>query len=197
MNLIQKTFLRLLGLFLFMAFAFETQASDGHSATVWTYAFPFINFFILFAVLFYFLRDSIKNAFQSRSQNIVQGLAETKAHHDAVVQKYVEIQDKLKNADAETRALIESFKQSAQTEKQNLVAAAQEVSEQLKFATQNLIAQEIRRAQQVLRHDTAQLAVELAETSVRQLLTPEVKNRLQNDFVTQIREDSAMTGGQV
>ncbi len=172
---------------LLLASAAQASAEAHHEATVWTYAFPFINFAILLSVLFYFLKAPIKAMFSGRSSEIAQGVAEAQKHHAAAVQKFEDIQEKLKNADAEAKALLQSLKSSGTAEKDSVITAANQFAAQLKIETQNLIAQEVRKAQMTLRAETVNLAAELAQNELSKNLTPDVQSRLQNDFVNQLK----------
>ena len=174
------------GLCLLTVTAFANEG-EHHPVTFWTYAFPFINFSILLGVLFYFLKTPIKAMFAGRSSTIAQGVAEAQKHHENAVKKFDEIQARLKNADAETKELLQSIKNSANAEKDNIILSANQFAAQLKIETQNLITQEVRKAQLVLRAETVNLAAELAHHDVTKNLTSEVQSRLQNDFVSQLK----------
>lgn len=165
------------------------SGAEHHEVTVWTYAIPFINFFILVGVLFYFLKAPVKAMFASRATEISKGVAEAQKHHENAIAKFEEIQEKLKNADNETKSLLASIKSSALSEKENVLAAANQFATQLQADTQNLIAQEVRKAQMILREETVRLASELAQKDVVAKLTPEVQNRLQTEFVKNLKSE--------
>lgn len=186
----RKRFLQISVLAALVSYAAVVQASGTeahHETTVWTYAFPFINFTILLSVLFYFLKTPIKSLFANRASAISQGVSEAQKHHENAVKKFEEIQAKLKNADAEAKALLQSLKTSGNAEKDNIITAANQFAVQLKTETQNLIAQEVRKAQMTLRAETVSLAAELAKNELSKNLTVDVQNRLQNDFVNQLQ----------
>lgn len=176
--------------FCFLSVGVQASSGEHHEVTVWTYAFPFINFFILLGVLFYFLKTPIKSMFANRSQNIAQLIRSSQQQHEQTVQAFDEIQNKLKNADDEAKALLKNLKSSAEAEKQNLLNLAQEFSQQLKNETQNLITQEVKKAQITLKTEVVNLSSDLAKAELSKKMTPEIQSRLQNEFISSLKNES-------
>lgn len=167
-------------------------ASGGHhEATVWTYAFPFINFVLLVGVLLFFLRKPIKKSFESRANTIKDGIAEAKVYYDDAFRRYEEIECKLKNSDVEGKRLLETLRGSAEQEKRKMVADAEDFAKRLQSDTQNMIQQEMIKAQNLLRAEVVNLAAKAAEENLKKTLTSEDQKRISAEFVSDVKSSVA------
>lgn len=174
----------------FMILLVSTDAfagGGGGPLGFWDYAFPFINFFLLFGGLGFLLRKMIKEKFQNRSNTIQEGVAEAKKFYDEAFRKYEEIDCKLKNSDVEGKELLETLKQSADVEKRQMIESAKAFADQLQKDTDRMIEQEIKRAGVLLKAETVKWAAEAAEQTIKQKLDDNAQNTMNQEFISQVK----------
>lgn len=181
--------------FFLTSFAFPVLAETaGHHGAAHGSPFgkPFlyslINFTILLIVLFIALRKPAAEFFRKRSTNTHLEMDKAKKYYDEAFHKYKEIDSKLKHADEEGRKLLDSLKRDGELEKHQILSHAQEVSQKIKMDSEKIVQQELRRAQEILKAETVNLAAELASRHLESSITPEDQKALAGEFIQEVQK---------
>jgi len=170
------------------AFAAEAHGAGHETGIPFSVVFSIINFTILVALLFYFLRKPAKEYFASRATLIrtrIQQAEELKSH---AVKKYAEYEGRLKSIDRETQDLIANLKHDGELEKRRLLETAEKQSVQLRETQEKIIGQELRKAKEELKQEAINLASEMAEKLVRENMTPDDQNRLIGEYLERMEK---------
>jgi F-type H+-transporting ATPase subunit b len=152
--------------------------------------FRWINFAIVFGALVYFFRKVAAPALNTRSDEIARKVAEGARAREAAEKQRAEVSEKLARIDQEVAGLRADAKRSAEAEATRLKALARQEAETIERAAQAEINAAERAALLELKAFAARLAVERAESVLRQQLTPEAQASLFQGFVSELERST-------
>ncbi|MEO8435117.1 MAG: ATP synthase F0 subunit B [Pyrinomonadaceae bacterium] len=155
---------------------------SGESAPWWNYPglelWKFINLALFLAVLTYFLRRPLSDAFRGRREAIRRELARAQEERDAAVQKLEEVQAKLERLDVEVLAIRERAAKEAVEERERVARATEADIKKLTEQAQREIESAGKAARQELRRYAAEQTIGLAQEMIRKEMRPEDDARL-------------------
>lgn len=165
--------------------------SDSEQFMVKKLGFHAFNLFIYFAVMFFFVRRPLLDTLRSRAlgiRNTIVGAAkhrdEAKEQHDEVTARLQALQDEIAAMKAE--AAEESAVEAKRSEKR-----AHEEAERIAQTAQRNIRDEVARARLELRRDAVELAVQLAENTLKEAVSAEDQKRLAHDFLASLNDGAS------
>ena len=164
----------------------ETEAP--HEQTPLQSVAKLANFGILVGVLVYFLKGPIGLHLSSRTAAIRQDLVTAAETRAAATEQLAEIDRKLRTLPAELEALKAQGAQDLAAEQARIAQAAAADRERLLEQTRREIEVRLRVARRELTAHAAQLAVNVAETRIRQSITADDQLRLVDRYTAQLRE---------
>src|SRR5687768_11335649 len=157
-----------MGLILFIA---------GDSAPWWNYPglelWKFINLILFLAVLTYFLRRPLSEAFRGRRESIRRELTRAQEERDAAVRKLEEVQAKLERLDVEVVGIRERAAKEAVEERERVTRATEADIKKLTEQAQREIESAGKAARQELRRYAAEQTIGLAQEMIRKEMRPE------------------------
>ncbi|HKA15354.1 MAG TPA: ATP synthase F0 subunit B [Myxococcota bacterium] len=148
--------------------------------------FPWINFGLLLAVLFYFTRKPIQAFFGDRRAAIRKELDEAAGLERRAHQRYAQWQRRLVDLERELAEIRAGAQQRAEAERASLLADARAAAERIRADAANAVEHELRRARAHLREEASQLAIELASGILRERVTDQDRDRLIDEFIERI-----------
>lgn len=155
---------------------------SGESTPWWNYPglelWKFINLILFLAVLTYFLRRPLSDAFRGRRESIRRELARAQHERDAAVQKLEEVQDKLERLDVEVLAIRERAAKEAVEERERVARATEADIKKLTEQAQREIESAGKAATQELRRYAAEQTIGMAQEMIRKEMQPEDDARL-------------------
>ena len=170
-----------MGLMLFIA---------GDSAPWWNYPglelWKFINLILFLALLTYFLRRPLTDAFRGRRESIRSELARAQAERDAAVKKLQEVETKIEQLDTEVAAIRERAAKEAVEERERVARATEADVKKLTEQAQREIESAGKAAKQDLRRYAAEQTVGLAQEMIRKEMRPEDDARLIKESVEEL-----------
>jgi F-type H+-transporting ATPase subunit b len=170
------------------AFAQEGEASPADSTTGWV--FRWLNFVLVFGVIAWAIVKFGAPAFRAQADDISKKIAEGARSRQAAERQRVEIQAKLAGLDREIQQLRVDSKRDADAEAQRLRDMARAESEKIEKAARAEIEAAGRAGRMELKALGARLAVERAESLLRQELTPKAEATLFGVFVAELERSS-------
>jgi len=147
-----------------------------------------INLIILFAILFMAMKGPTKDFLHFRRTQVKEQLDDSWRAKTTADATYAELQGRLDNFDAELEALMAAVRSDAETDQARVVEQAQRSAAQLEAAAERTIQEEIRRARTELRHQTIELAVKLAEDTLRGSVESTDQARLGTEYLARLEE---------
>lgn len=158
-------------------FASETEA--GHDGSAWLdIAGKTVNFLILFGGLSYLLYRPLKRWLSNKTQNIASNIEETGRERKEAEQQLASIKMRLTKIGQEMDDIKRKAEAEGLREKERILALAREEAGRIEKLT-NLEIEALRKgAVRELKAYAASLATALAETRIKQKLTPELHRHL-------------------
>jgi F-type H+-transporting ATPase subunit b len=169
------------------ALAQEAGTSYADSSTGWI--FRWLNFAIVVGLLVYAFRKAAP-AFRRNSEEISRKIAEGARAREAAEAQRRDVQAKMAGIDAEVAAMREDAKRGTQAEAERIRALAKSDAEAIERAARAEVAAAERAARLELRSAAARLAVQRAETILREQLTAGDEATLFRAFVGELERSS-------
>lgn len=148
--------------------------------------FRWINFGILAIVLYYFLRNPVRDYLGNRRQEIEKTLEEIKHLRAEVEKKFQEWCGRLQTLDREISQLKKEFDQEGALEKQAIVRQAEAYEARIREETRRVGLQELKKARARLRAKTAQEAVATGRILLQTYLNEEDQRRLVKQSIREL-----------
>jgi len=131
-------------------------------------------------------KKPLHNALNTRADSIENAIKEAQNAKAEAVAKKKEADAKLASLDDEMKLLREDFKTRGEAEKARLKQAGEAAAQRITKEAEDTIAAEIDRAQRDLKHETAALAVRMAEERIVGALSDADEKALQERFLEQL-----------
>lgn len=154
----------------------------------------FVNLFILFGIIYYFVREPIGKFFDERRLSIQRRMSQARREEEEATAKLTSIEVRVKDLDKERAALREEAEKEAAAERRRLLDQAQQDAEKIVAAARRDIDHLTRVAQKELREYAAHLSVELAERQVRREMSEQDEERVVERFFVKFGPSGPMKG---
>lgn len=163
-------------------------AEAPHDQTLLRTVAQLANFGIMVGLLVYFLKGPITVHLASRASQIRQDLVTASEMRAAATAQLAEIDRKLQTLPAELEALKAQGASDVIAEQARIAQAAAVERERLIDQTRREIDMGLRVARRELTAHAAQLAVNIAESRIRESITPDDQLRLVDRYTSQLKE---------
>lgn len=157
--------------------------------------YPMINLVILIAVLFYFARKPVQAFFEERRSGIRGELDDAAQLKKDAEENFSKWQRRLADLERELEEIRTTARERAETEREHILAAAQESAARVRRDATTAIEREVRRAHDRLREEASDLAVELAAGILREQVGPADRERLLDEFITRVEDAPRPSNG--
>jgi len=145
-----------------------------------------INTVVLIVVLVYFLRKPLSTFFKERTAQIEKDLEEARAQRDKAELTVKEYEAKIAAMDKELRKMHAELGQAAQLEKDKVLANAQRMAAAVTEAARIAAEQEVRKAKVALQNEAVELAIQTAETLIREKIVEADHRRIVEDYLAKV-----------
>lgn len=162
--------------------AFAAGDGGGGSHFVW----EAINLIILVGVLIFFSRKPVTAFLKSRRSEVADNLSASEKLLRESESRLAELKRKTENLDAELAEIRRETAERAEREAVEIVAEAKTTAARIERDAESAVERETLRAQQALRKEAAELAMELAGERLRGEVTDADRSRLVDEFVERV-----------
>lgn len=142
-----------------------------------------VNFGVLLFILIKFGGPAVSKALAARHEQLKAELAAAAEAKAAAEARLAKQEQRLAKLESEIAGIQAGIKQEAEVEKARLIALAEDRARRIREETSFLVDQQVKEAQEQLRRDAAQAAIELAEKLIRGSLDARDQQRLIDNFV--------------
>ena len=156
--------------------------------------YPTLNVVLLLIVLVYFARKPVLAFFADRRSGIETEISEAAELQKRAEERYAQWQRRLVDLESELESIRRTARERAEEERARILEDARSSAERIRSNASLAIDQELRRAKERLREEAADLAVELADSMLRQQVTTEDRDRLLDEFISRVEQSSDATG---
>lgn len=143
-----------------------------------------INFAILFGVLIYFLRKPARSFIENSLQTIRNLITDAEETRKIAEAKIKEAEEKLAGLSREIEELMEHAREESEAEKARVLSEAEEAVERLKREASHAIQQELKKSQEELRNEVAEIAVTIA----REIIQENIQEKDHTRFIAEYLE---------
>jgi F-type H+-transporting ATPase subunit b len=145
-----------------------------------------VNFAIIAAVVIYYMRKPVRDFFANRTAMIAKSMQDSKDARDRAVSALSEMEQKIKDLEAETKRMIADAQGRADKDKQALVEegkkVAQDVHDQVKLG----IEIEVQKAKTALAVEAALLSLDLAEGRIKEKISNQDHERIVKEYISRV-----------
>lgn len=185
----RKTALIVLFLSMILLSAVTVYASGGGEDSPWTASKLIgrvINTIVLIGVLWYVLKKPLSTFFSERKDQIQKDLEEAKAQREKAERTIEEYRQKIAGMEHELEKMRDELKKSAETESQKVEANAERMAVSMVEAAKLAAEQEVRKAKIALKNESVELAVEMAESLIREKIGEDDRKRIVEDYLVKV-----------
>lgn len=152
----------------------------------WPFIFSVLNFTVLVIVLYFVMKTPMQEFFRKRATDTRLEMDKAKKYYDEAERKFKDIEARLAASEAEAKQLLETLRQEGESEKRHILSQAQDLADKIHLDSERIIKQEVKRAQETLKAETASLAAELAGKTMAATLTPEDQIAMGKEFIARV-----------
>ncbi len=168
-------------------------AADGGSSTgrqLYDLVMRIINFVILFGVLIYFLRKPARSFIENSIETIRKLITDAEETRKIAQAKIKEAEEKLAGLSREVEELMEHAREESEAEKARVLSEAEEAVKKLKRDASLAIQQELKKSQEELRNEVAEIAVTIA----REIIQENIQEKDHTRFIAEYLEKLEVSG---
>jgi F-type H+-transporting ATPase subunit b len=170
-----------------LLFATPALAAGGeHGPTTMDLIWQAVNLAILLGVIFYMARKPVSDYFATRRSEIQNDIESASQLLASAEQTFKEWQGKVVDLEGELDEIKATARRRAEEERDQILATARDSAERIKGDALAAVDQQLRRAQEELRHEAAELAVDLAAGMLRDQVDDRDRDRLMDEFITRV-----------
>ena len=168
--------------------AAESHGGD-RTADLLDLLYRFMNFALMVIILIWAVRKAgLKESLAVRIEGIRQSLETLRAEREGSRARYLELEQKIKNFEAEKEGILEQFRKEGEAEKVRIISEARKRAEQIAEQSGLIIAREIQSAKERLQRDVMNLAAQRAQEVIRKTITDKDQDRLVNEFIGKVEK---------
>ncbi len=173
---------------LFSAAAAIAQSEEGHeSYTFFGDWLPrLINFGILAGVLVFFTRKPFRDFFKSRTVDIQKSIEESKRAREQAIRALNELEQKIKETEAEAQKLVSEATARAEKDKQALIDEGKKVVADIQAQVKESVEVETQKAKTVLAVEAALLSIDLAEGRIKEKINSQDHERIVKEYISKV-----------
>jgi F-type H+-transporting ATPase subunit b len=167
----------------------------GHPVAEEPMSAPFVlmvlNFVLLLGILLWKGRPAARQMASERHDLIKNAIDEASKLREQAAKKLEEYETKLKDADAEIKAMVEGMRQDAEADKARILANAERQAAQMKKDADSRIAAEIELARTNLTREVTAAASAATEKLLREKMQPTDQQKLVASFINDVMTSSS------
>ncbi len=145
-----------------------------------------VNTVALVGLLVYFVRKPMAKFFSERKAQISNDLKEAKKRRDDAEALLAEYKKKLAGMEQELEKLRAELQKSADAESTKIMANAEKMASGMVDAARLAAEQEVRKARATLQNEAVGMAVQLAESLIREKVNDADKKRIVEDYLVKV-----------
>lgn len=172
-----------------LCFAGE-EASHGVSpAQLRDFGWRVLSFSVLVAILWWGAKKAdIKGLLAARREGVAKALRQAAEAREEAELKLAEYNEKLEKATREIDEIYEAIKQEGEAERNRIIAEAKETADRIREQASMAALQEVQTARARLQAETARLAVQLAEETLKRNVTKVDQDRFVDEYLSKVVE---------
>ncbi|MCX5872853.1 MAG: ATP synthase F0 subunit B [Deltaproteobacteria bacterium] len=164
----------------------SSGGGEESSWTPWLLTWRVINTVALIALLIYFVKKPLITFFAERKDQIRRDLAEALEQREAALRLLAEYKEKIAGMEKELDRMRVELRKAAESDSEKVMANAERMSGAIVESAKMTAEQEVRKARESLRNEAVELAVQMAETMIREKITEKDRKRIVEDYLVKV-----------
>ena len=164
----------------------SSGGGEESSWTSWMLLWRVINTLALVALLVYFLKKPLVTFFAERRDQIRKDLAEALEQRESALRLLAEYKEKIAGMEKELERMRIELRKSAESDSEKVLANAERMSATMIEAAKMTAEQEVRKARESLKSEAAELAVQMAETMIREKISEKDRKRIVEEYLVKV-----------
>lgn len=141
---------------------------------------------VLVGLLVYLLKGRLVNFFAERRAQIQKDLADAKMQKEQAEALIAEYKTKISGMEAEIERMRGELRKTAEVESDKIISNADRMAATMLESAKMAAEQEVRKAKTELRNEAVQLAVQLAESLIREKINEDDRKKLVEDYFVKV-----------
>ena len=162
------------------------ESHGNGSGQLLDFSFRALNFAVFIGIIYWLVRDKIKEFFSGRRTDIKISLEEAIAAKEEAEKKFKEYSAKLDKATDEINEISEMIKTQGLSEKEKIIESARTTAEKIKEDAQTRIEQETKKAKSQLRAEAVELSIQMAEEILKSNVKEKDHENIVKDYLKSI-----------
>jgi len=164
----------------------SSGGGEESSWTPWLLLWRVVNTLALIALLVYFLKKPLVTFFAERKDQIRRDLTEALEQREAALQLLAEYKEKIAGMEKELERMQIELRKSAESDSEKVMANAERMSVAIVESAKMTAEQEVRKAHESLKNEAVELAVQMAETMIREKISEKDRKRIVEDYLVKV-----------
>ncbi|MEW5736791.1 MAG: ATP synthase F0 subunit B [Thermodesulfobacteriota bacterium] len=158
-------------------------ASEGSGRALWDQIWMYINAAILFSLIFKYGRKPLVNFLKGQGEAVAVRIREVEEKRTQVAEELALLKEQLAKRDEYINTIMVRATEEAEALKKSLIEEAENEARILMENAERQAVSKLQRARNRFRAELVGLAVELAESRLKQDMAAEDQKRLQDDYL--------------
>jgi len=174
---------------LVLLFASTAVAAAEGGSSPWTTSmllWRVVNTVALLALLAYFLKKPLVNFFKERKAKIEKDLADAVEQRQRAEELIREYQSKLAGMEQELQKMRGELQKAAEGESLKVISNAEKMASAIIESAKIAAEQEVRKAKIALKDEAVTLAVEMAESLIREKISEDDRKKIVEDYLVKV-----------
>ncbi len=166
-----------------------TAYASGEGESAWTGMKLFwrvVNTVALIALLAYFLKKPLVNFFSERTAQIRKDLDDARDQREKAEALIADYKQKIAGMEKELEKMRAELKKSAESESEKVSADAERMAAAIVESARVTADQEVRKGKAALKTEAVELAMQMAETLIRERIGEDDRARIVEDYLVKV-----------
>ena len=186
----KKIFCNFLGIIGFLGLSTAVHASSGGGEesiwNSWLLTWKVINTIVLIGLLVYFVKKPLVTFFSDRKEQILKDLAEAVEQREEALRLLADYKEKIAGMEEELERMRVELRKSAEGDSEKIMANAERMSSAMVESAKITAEQEVRKARETLKKESVDLAVQMAETMIREKISEQERKSIVEDYLVKV-----------
>ena len=181
--------LRYSSLILFAFFCSTTLyaiGGEGGGSPLIDFVWKVVNIVVLVAILYKFAKKPVGSALNRSAESAKQTVDDARNAETKITAELSEMRIKIAELEKEALVMVESAKKDAEDERERIIEEGKQEILRMKEQTSFAMQQELRKAEEGLRHWIAEESVKLAEGKIKKEINQNHQKKLVKDYIDQL-----------
>jgi F-type H+-transporting ATPase subunit b len=163
----------------------EHAQGEAHEESIWQTIGKWLNFFALVAILYLFLKKTIRvqDKFKADAEEIEKSIESARQAKEDAEKRLRELEQRIEQMNQEVERVKAAAAKEAEEEKQRILDSAGKEAERIVEMAHREIDAEVRRARKELRRQVAESAVGMGRTLIEKEINEEDHKRLVSSYI--------------